>query len=466
MIGLIREGLYRLRGRQRYAKLRELLATQYLPEEELRRRQLLKLRSVLHHAWSTVPWYRRHFDELGITPDDIRSFADFASLPLLTRQDLEQHTSELLSDAIPESERFKNASGGTTGEPVRFFQDKGVLEAMDADWLFCCSFAGWQPSDMIINIWGNPRDCTTTEIPGGVKPWLAGTLSLNAYRYGKNELAAWLKVIKRYRRVFLYGYTTVLADLAEHVLECRAKGTLGDLRNVGGVLTTAEKLHPSQRKAIEDAFGCRAHDQYGSREVPGVGIECECGNMHLLTHAAYAEFVPLAAEELEAITFGVQDGPEGENGGDRLPRRIVLTGFSNRAMPVIRYAIGDYGAPKEGPCACGRGFPLMRMDIGRIGDTLLAPDGRRLYGSYFIRHVSGVKGVGAFQFRQTALEAIQLFVIPGSGFSDETRHTLEELQRSFPEKVCPGSQLHLHYVEDLPRTPAGKHRQVICEVQS
>ena len=36
MIGLIRRGLYGLRGRGRYERLRALLAEQHLPEEELR----------------------------------------------------------------------------------------------------------------------------------------------------------------------------------------------------------------------------------------------------------------------------------------------------------------------------------------------------------------------------------------------------------------------------------------------
>ena len=342
----------------------------------------------------------------------------------------------------------------------------GVKEAMDADWLFCLSFAGWRPSDMIVNVWGNPRDCASTELPGRLKPWLAGTVSLNAYRYGKKELEDWLRVIGRYRRVFLYGYAAVLTDLADYCLGLRDSEVAANAaRSICGVLTSAGRLHPPQREAMEKAFACRVHDQYGSREVPGVATECECGNMHLLTHAAYAEFLPLA-DDPDLLPEGMADGAHWDGEERSLPYRIVLTGFSNRAMPIIRYAIGDYGAPMAGGCACGRGYPLMRMDIGRIGDTLLAPDGRRLYSSYFVRHVSGLKGVGSFQFRQTELDAIHLFVTPGSGFGDETRNNLDLLRKTFPETVCPGAQLHLHLVEHLPKTPSGKHRQEVCEVRA
>ena len=103
MIGLIRRGLYGLRGRGRYERLRALLAEQHLPEEELRERQFAKLRSVLHHAWLTVPWYRQRFGELGASPDDIRSFEDFAKLPLLTPPDIENYFPALLSESVPDS---------------------------------------------------------------------------------------------------------------------------------------------------------------------------------------------------------------------------------------------------------------------------------------------------------------------------------------------------------------------------
>ncbi len=452
MIGYLREALYQLRGHNRYAHFRESKALEKLPAEELRQRQFWLLSSLLRYAYTNVPYYRRCFENLRITPEDIRSFEEFAAFPVLTRQNIEDNLGELLSGSMLESMRYCNFSGGTTGRPVRFYQDLRLRETMESHWLLCLSFAGWKPSDMVVCIWGNPRDTGSTLIRGGLRPWLAGQLTLNAYRYGRGELEAWLGAIGRYRRVFLYGYASAIADLAGFLLD-----TGGKTPNVRGVVTTAETLDRNRRELIGRAFGCGVHDQYGSREVPGVASECSEGGMHLLTHSAYAEFLPLSPEEHGEHGLG-------EDGGGM--RRIVLTGLTNRAMPLIRYEIGDMGAPRDGICPCGRGFPLMRMSLGRLGTTLLAPDGRRMYSTFFVRQMYGVDGVSAFQFRQTARDLVRLYVVRGKRFSEISATKLQTLQETFPQTLCPGMRLELDYVDEVPRTQGGKHRHVICEVEA
>ena len=453
MIGNIRESLYRMRGRNRYANFREAAQIQNLPAGELRQRQFWRISSLLRHAHATVPYYRNVFERMRIAPDDIRSFADFARFPILKRQGIQENLTELLSSSVLENMRFLNFSGGTMGEPIRFYQDLRLREAMEANWLLCLSFAGWTPSDMVVSIWGNPRDVGNSAAVKRLRPWLAGQVVLNAYKYGREDLNNWLSVIGRYRRVFIYGYVSVIADLAAHVLENNRS-----VRNVQGVITTAEPLHDQQREIIGAAFSCRVHNQYGCREAPGVAAECDHGNMHLLTHSAYAEFLPLTGSEYE-------DSPDLATPEGLPLRRIVLTNLTNLAMPLIRYEVGDYGAPQEGVCPCGRGFPLMRMGIGRLGGSLLMPNGKRFYSTFFVRQMYGMDGVNAFQFRQKTLNEMHLYVVRGKRFSEIAAGRLRDLQERFSKELCPGVALLINYVESLPRTAGGKHRHVVSEVE-
>lgn len=446
MIGALRKTLYKLRGSTRFARFEQLTAMQYRTTEELQAEQLELLRGLLRHAHATVPFYRASFKKAGIAPDDIRSFDDFTAVPTVSRQDIESHGADMLSAAFPADRLIPNSSGGTTGKPVRFYQDKKVYTEMEANILLFLSFAGWTPDDMVVNIWGNPRDCLSARVPTGLKPWLAGSLLLNAYHYDTQTLDLWLKAIRRYRRVFLYGYASVIAALAERAMESG-----NPVMNVAGVITTAEKLYPSHRQAIANAFGCLVHDQYGSREAPGVACECEKGGMHLITHSAYAEFVPLEPGQAHA---------------DDAPQRILLTPLSNQAMPLIRYEIGDFGRPSDGPCPCGRGYPLMNMDIGRIGSSLVLPDGSRLYSTMFVRQMYSIGGVEVFQFRQTSSRQVFLYVVRGREFNEGSAQKLDALQHEFPQKICPGVSLAVRYVDEVPRTEGGKHRQVVCEVAS
>jgi phenylacetate-CoA ligase len=55
---------------------------------------------------------------------------------------------------------------------------------------------------------------------------------------------------------------------------------------------------------------------------------------------------------------------------------IVCTSLFNRAMPLIRYAIGDVGVQSDELCVCGRTLPLMKVVEGRKDSLLLFPDGR------------------------------------------------------------------------------------------
>lgn len=449
MIGAMRRMIYRLRGRTRFSRLDELLALQRLPEEVLRERQFAMLSSLLKHAHASVPFYRARFEALGLGPEDIRSFEDYARLPVLTRQDVENNLESLVSTQADRSRMYLNASGGTTGKPVRFYQDISIKEETAANGLLSLSFAGWTPADMLISVWGNPRDSLDNSIPGGIRPWLAGNLVLNGFHYDRNAMLQWLNVIARYKRVFLFGYVTVLSEFAELVLAHGPRPA-----NVCGIVTTAERLHEHQRALLSEAFGCKVHDQYGSREVPGVASECSEGNMHLFTHSSYAEFLPVEREGEPSLA----EPPADE------PRRLILTGLTNYAMPLLRYEIGDFGASKAGSCSCGRGFPLMRMDIGRIGGSLLRKDGSRIYSSVFVHKVFAIDGIEAFQFRQTSIDEVQLYIVRGGRFDEAGNTALQALLEEFPKDLCPGVALRLHYVDDVPKTPAGKHRHVVCEV--
>ena len=82
--------------------------------------------------------------------------------------------------------------------------------------------------------------------------------------------------------------------------------------------------------AIEQAWGCRVFDHYGTTETGlGGGVECEA---HDGLHLREAD---LLFEVVEPATGrSLPDGEEGE---------IVFTTLTREAMPLIRYRTGDLG---------------------------------------------------------------------------------------------------------------------------
>jgi phenylacetate-coenzyme A ligase PaaK-like adenylate-forming protein len=89
--------------------------------------------------------------------------------------------------------------------------------------------------------------------------------------------------------------------------------------------------------------------------LTGRQVACEC--RHHRDHVAADSVV------CELVRDGRLVGP-GEQGA------ILLTGLTNRAMPLLRYAIGDVGAASDERSPCGRGFPVTQLIERRLASEL------------------------------------------------------------------------------------------------
>ncbi|MBO6171450.1 MAG: phenylacetate--CoA ligase, partial [Desulfovibrio sp.] len=89
-----------------------------LPREEMEALQLRRLRDVCTRVYANVPFYRKRFDEAGISPSDIKSLGDIRLLPFTEKQDLRNNYPFGLL-AVPRDQIARlHASSGTTGKAV------------------------------------------------------------------------------------------------------------------------------------------------------------------------------------------------------------------------------------------------------------------------------------------------------------------------------------------------------------
>jgi hypothetical protein len=84
----------------------------------------------------------------------------------------------------------------------------------------------------------------------------------------------------------------------------------------------------------------------------------ERGGLHINADSVYVEVLPA------------------KNGAGA----IVVTDLTNRAMPIVRYKVGDLAIASQKPCECGRGLPTIEKIAGREADIVLAPDGKLVPG--------------------------------------------------------------------------------------
>jgi phenylacetate-CoA ligase len=203
------------------------------------------------------------------------------------------------------------------------------------------------------------------------------------------------------------------------------------------------------RGTIEAAFECRLLERYGSWETGIVAHECpEAGGLHLLAEGVLVEIAR-------------SDGSPAHPGevGD-----VLVTLLRNRAMPLLRYRIGDLvEAPEEGGCACGRGLPLLGRLVGRANELLLAADGR-LVPPEAVSAVmtSAAASVVEFQVVQGADLRLEVSLVQRGErrdlFADRVRAELDSLI------AMPGAT-RVEQVETIPLTAAGKLRHVVSHAR-
>ena len=97
--------------------------TECMPRPELEALQLQRLKDMVAYAYDNTVYYKRAFDEAGVTPDDIRTLDDIAKFPFIDKKTERetQHVGSFFGEmcSVPEEEViFMATSSGSTGVPT------------------------------------------------------------------------------------------------------------------------------------------------------------------------------------------------------------------------------------------------------------------------------------------------------------------------------------------------------------
>ena len=326
-------------------------AIECMNAEEMRALQSDRLQKTVQRVYANTPFYKQKFDEMGISPDDIKSIDDITKLPFTVKQDLRDHYPYGLF-ACPMDEVVRiHASSGTTGKQT---------------------VVGYTKND--ITIWSEVM--ARTMAAGGVTRADIGHISYGyglftgglGGHYGSEYLGAatipvsvgntrrQIQIMQDFMPTFICCTPSYALYLAEAMEEAGVDA--GSLSLRCGFFG-AEPWTDDMRKEIERRLQLKAFDIYGLSEImgPGVAFECEAQNgLHVNEDHFYIEIID--KDTLEPV----EDGVLGE---------IVFTCISKEALPLIRYRTRDIGTIMKGTCSCGRTLVKMSKPKGRTDDMLI-----------------------------------------------------------------------------------------------
>jgi phenylacetate-CoA ligase len=430
----------RITGRRVLSKLRELERAQWLPQSQIQARSRERLRDLLVHAYRQVPFYRRRIDVLGYAPEALAEPELFGQLPLLTKQDIIEHRDEMVARDFPRSELRPNATGGSTGHMLSFYNDRASLDFRSAITIRGDRWAGLDIGTPHARLWGAPLEIQAQEQL--VNRWTNLALHrlwLDCFRLSDDLLAEYVRKLQRFRPRVLVGYATALATMAQYVMVRDVKDI-----HLESVVSSAETLFEEQRRQIKDAFGCQVYDRYGCREAGPIAAECPEGRMHVNADSIYVE-----------ILRGGQPAQPGELG------EIVLTPLHGYGMPLIRYRVGDLGiAAPQVPCPCGRGLPVIERVIGRTSDMFVNARGDMFHGEYFTHLFYNQPGIRQFQVVQPDLACLIFKVVTDQSFDTGL---LEHIQERVIDFVGP-LDVQWQIVDEIPSLKSGKRSFTISHV--
>lgn len=431
-----------LRGRHTLDWLASYERDQWLTPEQIAALQWERLHRLLEHCYRDVPFYRQRWTRAGIAPADLRGLDDFARLPVLTKADIREHFDELKASSLRGVLLYK-ATGGSTGEPVRFGYTRESNDRRTAVMWRGYRWAGSRMGRRTLYLWGGAVGTPTRAHQWKERVFNAAFARriLNSFHMRDDNLAEYADAIEQYRPEVIVAYVGPLVRLAQWLLD---QGRV--LRHrPASIVCGAEALHDFQRDMIERAFGCPAFNTYGCREVMLIAAECE----H--RHGLHINADHLVVELLD------------DNGAPADSGKVVLTDLFNYGMPLIRYVNGDMATRATHACACGRGLPLLARVDGRVLDAIRTPDGRYLPGEFFPHMLKEVPGVQRFQLVQRRLDRLDLSIVPGRAFrADSLAFIRAEAGKVLGDAV----ELQCHMVDDIPLTPSGKLRVTVSELAS
>lgn len=433
--------LYRERYVGKHKKyLKSLLKSQWRSKKEIDRNINRDFLNIVNYASQKVPYYQKMIKIGRISQNEINSIKDINKIPLLNKELIRENPETFLSDEYKRDKIITINTSGTTGKTLKIFVD---YESRRYAYAFFSRLKRWAGINCRLpNVTFAGR--TIIRPDSSSPPFWRRNIKMNnwifsSYHLSLDNLISYIKKLQSISPHFIDSYPSSIYTLARYIVE-------NGIKNIHpkAIITSSETLFNYQRKAIETAFQCPIFDQYGCAEQVVFISQCEHGSYHIHPEFGYVEFLR-------------KDGSDAKPGEEA---RLICTGFTNRAMPLIRYDIGDTGVlAKEQNCPCGRNFPVVEKIIGRTDDILVMRDGRRV--GRLDPVFKGLQTIKAAQIVQEDLDNVVLKLVPDESYD---KKEAEVIVYEMKKRLGNQAKISVEILKEIPITNAGKFRAVISKV--
>lgn len=424
----------------RYFKWDVLNKSQFNSRLKIEEFQSKKLEDILKYAVHNVPAYSHMKYDNSKSPQQ-----NLLEFPITDKGYYRSKEKSALSLEKDELNYYKSSTSGSTGESFFFLLDmERHAWAMAAKYrtdAFCNIF----PNDSRASLWGASFDNKNKKsFKKRVNSYLTPFTFMSSYNMSEEQLFNYVELIKKRKPKLLISYSTPLVELASFCKNQDVKFPF-----LKAIISSSEQLHDFQKEIVEDAFGVKVYNRYGTREFGSIAQECsEHDGLHINSERVFIEILNDENKPCDIEEKG----------------QLVITDLDNKVMPLIRYKVGDFAAwSGTDLCQCGRGLPKLAYIEGRSFDVIKTPNGTKISGTFWTlltRHVS--EDIKTFQIIQNKIESVDLNLVMLKN-KTLSENQLSELHHGIT-KVDSKLQVRINFVEKIDLTKSGKQRFIVSRI--
>lgn len=355
-------------------------------------------------------------------------------LPVLTKSDFQNSNEKLISDTFNKKDLYTGYTSGSSGHPFNYAKDK-FAHAMT--WALIKNRYknfGLTLSSKQARFYGIPFE-RLDYIIEKTKDALSNRVRFPVFDLSDEMLEVFLGKFKTTSFDYVYGYTNSIVLFARYLIK---KNVI--LKNICSSLkiciATSENCADEDKLLIEQAFGVPAINEYGTSEVDLIAFEDLSGKWQLSNENIFIEVLDEDGKQLTA-------GGEG---------RILLTALHNKAMPFIRYEIGDKAVIEPGSDEI-----VIKKLLGGVNDLVILPSGKKSSGVtfYFITRsiLENIGSLKEFIIKQTDPDKFIFEIVSDEDISEKDKLKLQDKMDAYLE---PGLKFEIQRVDRIERTKAGK----------
>ena len=349
------------------------------------------------HAFNTVPYYREKLEQNPKLLRDIEQNRGWENLPLTEKNEIVLAQDQLISEEylgeMVTGRLLRSHTSGSTGTYLDVYWNR-------ADYTTSL-IPLWKERYKYARVHTRDRVCMFNTTLKNQKEYLiAGSqMLISKKNITRKKLVMLYEKILEFDPVWILIHPGIAGMLLQIVKEERLQ-IPASLRYIE---LTGEMVLEGLTRDLEIVFECKVRCHYGTMEVNTIGIEEE-GGYRIFDNSTYVEI-------LDSDGNIVKEGQYGN---------IYVTSLHNRAMPLIRYGIGDMGRIVSG----NNGEQRIELKKARRNDLLDISAGYRMPPDVLlgpVEEINQMMGSMVYQFQvvQKSNHFLVIKVVLDSEMSEE-----------------------------------------------